>query len=310
MVSGHGGGLADRVRRVEALRAGDCVAVVAPASPFPRAAFLSGLAWVAQRYRVKIRGDVFSRAGYLAGEDGRREDELALAMRSSEVRAILVARGGYGITRIASRLPWDDFARAPKPIAGFSDVTALHVFAAARGVRCVHGPNVTGLGASGNVHLARNRGAWLAALERPGARRAWRGLQAIRAGDAAGPLFGGNVALLVAMAAAGKLAVPDGAIVLLEDVTERPYRVDRMLTSLVDGGHLARASAIVLGDFTQCDPGPDGVTVEAVLAERTSALGVPVYAGAPFGHGAWNEAFPVGARASLESGTLSWAVTG
>ncbi|HEY1959338.1 MAG TPA: LD-carboxypeptidase [Polyangiaceae bacterium] len=291
---------------MEAVRAGDVVAVVAPASPFPRAAFLSGLAWVAQRYRVKVREDVFSRAGFLAGEDERRADELAAAMRASEVRAILVARGGYGITRIASRLPWDDFARAPKAIAGFSDVTALHVFAAARGVRCVHGPNVTGLGASGNVHLARNRGAWLAALERPSGSRAWGDLRAIRAGDAAGPIFGGNVALLVAMAAAGKLAIPDGAIVLLEDVTERPYRVDRMLTSLVDGGHLARAAAIVLGEFTQCEAGPDGVTIDAVLAERTRALGVPVYAGAPFGHGARNEAFVIGAQAELRGGTLAW----
>ncbi len=292
---------------MEAVRAGDVVAVVAPASPFPRAAFLSGLAWVAQRYRVRIREDVFAREGYLAGDDARRQDELAAAMRSREVKAILVARGGYGVTRFAARLPWDDFARAPKPIVGFSDVTALHVHAAARGVRGLHAPNVTGLGASGNVHLARNRGAWLAALERPSAPGAWRGLRAIRAGAAAGPLFGGNLALLCAMAAANALAVPDGAIVLLEDVTERPYRVDRMLTSLIEGGHFARASAIVFGELTQCDPGPDGVTVESVLAERTSSLGIPAYAGAPFGHGALNLAWPLGALGELDGGgALRW----
>jgi muramoyltetrapeptide carboxypeptidase len=110
---------------------------------------------------------------------------------------------------------------------------------------------------------------------------------------------GGNLALVHAMAAAGRLALPEGAILALEDVTEAPYRVDRMLTSLQLGGQLARASAIVFGGFDRCLPGPDGRTVNDVLEERTRALGVPVLAGAPFGHGAENEAFVVGAPARV-----------
>lgn len=108
------------------------------------------------------------------------------------------------------------------------------------------------------------------------------------------------------MAAAGRLVVPRGAILALEDVTERPYRIDRMLTSLLLGGHLARASAIVFGDFTQCDPGPDGVTVEEVLRDRTSGLGIPVVARAPFGHGAPNHAFPLGRAAALRRDRIDW----
>lgn len=293
----------------DALRRGDRVAVVAPASPFPRAAFLAGLAWVAQRYRVELRGDVFARRGYLAGDDDRRVGELSRAMLDRDVRAVLVARGGYGVTRIASRLPWAEFARAPKWLVGFSDATALHVCAASRGVASTHAPNVTGLGAASNVHLARNRGAWLAALERPEAARAWTGLHAIRAGEARGPLFGGNLTLVCAMAAAGKLVVPDGSIVLLEDVTERPYRVDRMLTALLDGGHLARAAALVFGEFAQCAPGPDGVTVGEVLGERAATLGVPVFTGAPFGHGERNESFTLGASAILGDGVLRWSTS-
>ena len=290
------------MRFPDALRPGDAVAVVAPSSPFPRAQFLAGLAWVAQRYRVRLREDVFARTGYLAGEDARRADELSRAMRDPEVRAILVARGGYGATRIVERLPWDDFARSPKWIAGFSDVTALHAKAVAHGVACVHGCNVTGLSAAS----PKARATGMAAMERPSAPRAGKGLRAIRGGDAQGVLFGGNVALLCAMAVARTLVVPEGAIVLLEDVTERPYRVDRMLTSLLDGGHFARAAAIVFGDFSQCDPGPDGITVDQVLADRTVTLGVPVYANAPFGHGSRNEAFTLGARATLAAGVLSW----
>jgi len=291
----------------EPLRAGDRVAIVAPSSPFPRAALLAGLAWLAQRYALVVREDLFSRDGYLAGDDERRAEETARAMRDPSVRAIFVARGGYGATRVVSRLPWDEFARAPKWVVGFSDTTALHAFASAAGVASLHAPNVTGLGASSNARLAQNRGALLASLERPCDARSYGDLRVISKGDARGPLFGGNLALLHALAAANALDVPDGAIVMLEDVTERPYRVDRMLTSLLEGDHFARASAIVFGDFAECAPGPDGVTVERVIEERTARLGIPVYRGAPFGHGARNEAFTMGATATLARGVLSWS---
>jgi muramoyltetrapeptide carboxypeptidase len=126
----------------------------------------------------------------------------------------------------------------------------------------------------------------------------------VRAGEASGPLVGGNLALLHAIAAAGLLVVPDGAVVALEDVTEAPYRVDRMLTSLLLSGHFARASAIVFGDFHKCTPLADGRTVEDVIEERTRSLGVPVLAGAPFGHGAVNEAFVLGAPVRVAGGVL------
>jgi muramoyltetrapeptide carboxypeptidase len=288
----------------QALRPGDRVAVVAPSSPFSRELFLAGLAWVAQRYSIAVQEDVFSREGFLAGDDGRRAKELARAMRDPDVRAILVARGGYGATRIVTRLPWADMT--PKWIVGFSDTTALHVQALGRSMACVHGPHVTGLGASSQPRLVQNRAAWLAALEHDGP-RSWRGLRVLHTGRASGPLYGGNLTLLCAAAASNALVIPPGAIVLLEDVTERPYRVDRLLTSLIEGGHLSRASAVVFGSFDQCEPGKDGVTVDQVLAERSRVLGIPLVAGAPFGHGAHNEAFTLGAAGELDGGTLTWS---
>ncbi len=297
------------MRVPEPLRAGDRVAVVAPSSPFPRAQTLGGLAWLAQRYRVSIHAEIFSRTGYLAGDDERRAGELARAMKDPDVRAIFAARGGYGATRIVSRLPWDELVKAPKWIVGFSDVTALHCASIARGVACLHACNVGGFGARFPGAVAA-RASLMASLERPNAPRAWEGLRALnRGGDARGVLFGGNVALLCAMAAAKQLVVPDGAIVLLEDVTERPYRVDRMLTSLFEGGHFARAAAIVFGDFSQCDPGADGVTIDDVLASSAKAASIPVYAGAPFGHGDRNEAFTLGAPAEIHDGALRWSST-
>jgi muramoyltetrapeptide carboxypeptidase len=129
----------------------------------------------------------------------------------------------------------------------------------------------------------------------------------LRAGAAEGVLVGGNLSLVHAMAAAGRLVVPDGAVLALEDVTEAPYRVDRMLTSLRLGGHFACVSGVVFGGFDRCPPGADGRTVDDVLEERTRDLGIPVLAGAPFGHGLRNDAFVLGTTARLEGDSLTAA---
>jgi muramoyltetrapeptide carboxypeptidase len=276
---------------------GDRVAIVAPSSPFAHDELWRGLAWLRIRYRLRIGAGVLARDGYLAGSDARRAEELARALRDPDVKAIVAARGGYGAMRILDELPWDDLVSHPKWIVGFSDVTALHVMAWRFGVASVHAANVTGLGRSTTPAM---RAGWLASIERPTAARSWAGLRVLHPGQARGPLVGGNLALVQAMAAAGRLVVPRGAVVALEDVTESPYRVDRMLTALRLGGHLAQASALVFGGFDQCPPGPDGRTVEEVLEERTRGLGVPVLAGAPFGHGARNEAFVLGSPARVE----------
>jgi muramoyltetrapeptide carboxypeptidase len=282
-----------------ALRAGDVVAVVAPSSPFDREDLDRGVAWLREHFDVRVSWDgVLSRAGYLAGDDARRAAELARAMGDPSVRAILAARGGYGAMRIVDALPWDAWAASPSWLCGFSDVTALHDEAWRRGVATIHAPHATGLGRNEHATL---RDAFRAVVEAPAAPRAWSGLEIVHAGPAAaGPIVGGNLALLEAMASAGRLALPDGAVLALEDVTERPYRLDRMLTSLRLGGHLQRVRAIVLGDFHKCDPGADGVPAKDVLAERTAGLGVPVIAGAPFGHDARNDAFVLGGWARVE----------
>lgn len=288
--------------RPPSIRPGALVALVAPASPFDRQELFRGLAWLRTRYRIRASAHVLDREGYLAGSDARRAKELGDAMTDPEVDAIICARGGYGAMRVLDDLPWRGFVERPKWLAGFSDVTALHLAANASGVATIHAPNVTGLG---RTITPSERLALIDALEgRPA--EPWRALDVIRTGSARGPVIGGNLALVAAMAAADRLVVPDGAILVLEDITEKPYRVDRMLTALLLGGHLARAGAIVFGGFTQCDPGPDGVTVEHVLRDRTATLSVPVLAGAPFGHGAPNRAFVLGGDGVVDSDTLSF----
>ncbi|AUX43797.1 hypothetical protein SOCE26_052520 [Sorangium cellulosum] len=293
--------------------------MIAPSSPFEPTLAWVGLGWLAQRYRVlfdtgggpplagdtRQRGDVslsaassrglFARAGYLAGSDARRRDELVRALEHPDVRAVFAARGGYGANRFVHRIDWRALADRPRWIVGFSDVTALHVEAARVGVASLHGAHVAALGRAD----AHARAALLRTLEDPLGERRFGGLTTLRAGAAEGPLFGGNLSLLHACAAAGRLQVPEGCVLLLEDVTERPYRIDRMLATLEVGGHLAPAAAVVLGGFDECNPGPDGITVDDVLRDRLLPLGVPVVAGLPIGHGRRNEPAILGGAARV-----------
>jgi muramoyltetrapeptide carboxypeptidase len=283
------------------LRPGDSIAVVAPSGPFDRAAALAGIAWLEKRYRVSYGASLFARDGFLAGRDQRRIDELQSAL-DADVSAVVAARGGYGLSRIAHLIDWRTAKRRPRWIVGFSDLTVLHVEAWRRGLASIHGAMVCSLGRAGSS--ARRQ--WIETLERPKEERVWRNLSVWRSGRATGTLVGGNLAILHACAAASRLVIPKGAVVLLEDIGEHPYRVDRMLTNLLTSPHLGRASAIVVGSFTDCDPGPDGTSVRKVLRERLGSLEVPIVAGLPVGHGARNDALVLGRRAEVRAdrGTL------
>ena len=289
------------------LSPGDSIGVFAPAGPFEAALTWRALGFLSKRYRVKFERSMFRRTGYLAVSDERRRDELSSLLSDASVRAIFAARGGYGSHRILADVDWEAFARSPKWIVGFSDITALHVEAARMRIASLHACHVTALGRSEAV----TRDALIQSLEHPQAPRAWNNLKVIHPGAAQGVLFGGNLTMLHASAAAQRLHVPDGSILLLEDVTERPYRVDRMLTTLELGGYFHGVRGVVLGDFTDCNPGPDGVTIEEVLHERLQRLGVPVVSGAPFGHALRNEPFVIGAPARLDAraaeGQLAWS---
>jgi muramoyltetrapeptide carboxypeptidase len=257
---------------------------------------LKGLGWLRHRYEVVFGPGLFQRDGFLAGPDTRRASELTEALGDGEARAVVAARGGYGLNRIAHRIGTACLRDEPKWIVGFSDITALHVEALRAGVVSLHAHNVAGLGRGDDL----GRAEWIRALETPNASRRFEDLRVWQPGRACGPLVGGNLTVLFTCAAAGRLAIPDAAILFLEDVGEAPYRVDRMLSALLVSGALDGVAGVLVGDFTDAPPGRHGVSMETVLRERLSLLRVPVLAGFPAGHGARNVPLHLGMPVTLD----------
>jgi muramoyltetrapeptide carboxypeptidase len=284
------------------LRPGDRIAVVAPSSPFDAGDLAAGVQALRARYDVRHAPDILERRGYLAGDDARRLRELRGAIEDDAVAAIVAARGGYGATRLLSELPAALVAAHPKLLVGFSDVTALHALWARAGLGSIHGPMVATLGRVGGVALER----FVAAIEGAAPMR-FTGLTTLATGRAAGRLIGGNLTVLAALLGTPYAPPLQDAVLLLEDVGERPYRVDRMLTTLIQAGWLSQVRAIALGAFTDPAPASDGVTVEDVLRERLSGLGVPVVAGLRVGHIDDNHPIVLGARVAIDAdaGTLT-----
>lgn len=297
--SPRGNGATPRRARMTAppLRPGDRVAVVAASSPSDPAQLSAGIARWRAHFAVHDDPRAFGRAGFLAGEDHHRASALLDAVRDRAVRAVLATRGGYGAMRVLERAG-DALLAAlredPKPVVGFSDVTALHALWSRAGVRSVHAPMAAAAGRGADIDATR-------AVLQGAVPARWEGLAtwvpAARA--VTGVARGGNLALIAALVGTPWALDLRDTVLFIEDVGEAPYRVDRMLTTLRASGALRGVRAVVVGEFTGCRPNPDGVTVEDVLRDRLGDLGVPVLANAPFGHGEHHAPWVQGAPVTL-----------
>ncbi len=283
------------------LRPGDKVRVVAPCGSFDRQRFLDGLEiLVAADLQIALDDAVFAKHRYLAGDDETRHRDLSAALADPEARAVWIARGGYGATRLLPRLELERVRAADKWLVGFSDVTALHALFARAGLASVHGANVTTLPTW--TPEARRELFDLLMKRAP----ATYGGMPIAAGRGRGPIVGGNLTVLAAMAGTGALPAARGAIVLLEDIGERPYRLDRAFTQLLQAGFFAGAAGIAIGQLSGCDEPGEELRGADVLCELAAGLGVPVVAGLPLGHDPASRAVLLGVVAELDGqkGTL------
>ncbi|MBF5042873.1 LD-carboxypeptidase [Aggregicoccus sp. 17bor-14] len=278
------------------LRPQDAVHVVAPAGPFDRPSFDAGLALLSARFRVRHREDLFSAHRYLAGDDARRGEELRAALLDREARAIFCARGGYGAMRLLPGLPLAD--AAPSSLVGFSDITALHLAQQALGRVSLHAPVLTQLGKQPADVVER----LFRLLESPEPAPPLEGTRPLVPGRAEGTLVGGNLSVLTRLLGTPYLPSFAGTVLLLEDVGERPYRLDRMWTHLRLAGVFTQVAGIVLGDFNGCeekDAGYDSQDVLRALAEET---GLPCAAGFRIGHAEINQPVALGTRVRLDAG--------
>ena len=238
---------------------------------------------------------------YLAGDDAMRAGDLRSALTDAGIAGILFARGGSGAQRTLEAMDWDglnpEAGLPPKVLAGFSDITAILEAVAVRlGWASVFGPNVAIK--EGASHYSF--GSLLRTLMRPEHATVIEYPQAVTVvpGTARGLTAGGTLSLLVSSLGTCTSRPARGGILLLEDVNEEDYRIDRMLTQLRRSGYLDGVAAIVAGTFTGCGP-PEAI--QDILAERLGPLGVPMLAWANVGHGGQFQAFPLGIAAELDA---------
>jgi muramoyltetrapeptide carboxypeptidase len=284
------------------LKPGDVLKVITPSGALREIeAFEKGVEiWRSHGYKVEVSESVKDRFGYLAGTDSDRTNQLLEAWNDPKCKGILCARGGYGSARILENWSWGN---SHKWLIGFSDITCLLWSLYKQGKSSVHGAVLTTLATEPDWSIERLfnlvEGRPLAPLQGIG----WGG------GIATGILLPAN--LTVATHLLGTPLQPnlDGVILALEDVTEAPYRIDRLLTQWRLSGVLTKVRGIALGRFSRC-VAPSNIpsmTIEEVLRDRLSDLNIPIVSNLPFGHDGCNAALPVGFPATLdaEQGTLA-----
>lgn len=291
------------------LKPGDKVALVAPAGAIGSEENLLAFEQEVRDMGLEpVRAPFCDRSySFFGGTDEERASDIMWSFQNPDVSAIFPVRGGYGCTRILDRLDFGVIAKNPKAVCGYSDITGLIVpINEMTGMVTYHGPVL----ASGENQFSTD---WfrqalmteneLIELTPPVGESEDFNLRTVAGGSATGSLTGGNLCVLAAMAGTPWQMNAAGKIVFLEDIGEAPYRIDRMLTQLMDACGLRQAAGIILGQFTNCDSkDPDSpFKVADVVQDRLAGLGIPVLAGTPIGHVKPKWTMPIGVRASLDA---------
>jgi muramoyltetrapeptide carboxypeptidase len=271
-----------------ALRSGDRVALVAPASGFDRAEFDAGVAELRRLGFDPVYEDtVFLRERYVAGRAPARADAFRRHWTDPSVAALIAVRGGYGSVHVLPLLQRDELRRAPKAFIGYSDNTSLLSWLTTGcGIVAFHGPMLEGRFAAGESRYDRDTFRRVVMTPEPAGAITHDALEIVREGEAAGRLVGGTLTQLTASLGTPYAFDPSSSCVLfIDEVGERPYRLDRMLTQMRLAGLLSRASAIVFGELPRCnEPGAGEPTARAVVADVLADFPGPILFGLPSGH--------------------------
>lgn len=286
------------------LREGDTVTLVAPAGPLSSDEEFARAKRVVESLGLvpRVARNASKRDGYLAGSDDERAADFNEAARDPDVRGIFALRGGYGTMRILDAIDYDALADDPKVVLGYSDLTALlNAVTQRTGLVTFHGPVV------GLSQFDTNERAWLQRATMsasPIGELTAEGVQRLTAGNARGRLCGGNLSLVAALAGTPYQIDTEGALLIVEEVDEAPYRIDRMLTQLRLTGALERAAGILVGRCKNCEVDERhpyaAMPLARTLRDRLGDLGVPVLSDLPIGHDGAQWTVPIGLPAQLQ----------
>jgi muramoyltetrapeptide carboxypeptidase len=271
-----------------ALRPGDRIGLVAPASPFGRESFDAGVAELRRLgYEPVYDDSVFARQRYTAGDAALRAAAFRRAWQDPSIAALMAVRGGYGSVQLLPLLDPDEIRRTPKAFVGYSDNTSLLSWLTGQcGVTAFHGPMLDGRFAKGETAYDLDTFTRVLTRAEPAGRISHPQVEALRPGEAQGVLLGGTLTNLTAsLGTRYAFDPPAGHILFIDDVAERPYRIDRMLTQLRLSGLLSRASAVVFGEMPRCDePAQGGPAIKGIVSDLLADFRGPILFGLPSGH--------------------------
>ena len=286
--------------RPPALRQGDKIGIIAPASSFNRDAFLAGCDRLRQMgYEPVYSQEIFERDLYFAGTVERRAHEFHEFWRREDIAALICVRGGYGSNYLLEKIDYGMLAEHPKILLGCSDITSMLTAIHDRtGLIVFHGPMVAKDIADGTFDQSswNNSLTGIAEWDVPA-----NGVEVLRAGTARGKLYGGCLSMLVASLGTPYEIQTNDAILFIEDIGEKPFRIDRMLTQLRLAGKLEKVRGFVFGEMLDCAP-PKGetYTLQQVIMRVLATYNVPIVYGLKSGHvTGGNITLPIGVQAEL-----------
>jgi muramoyltetrapeptide carboxypeptidase len=294
------------MRRPRALAPGDRIALVAPASPFAREEFDAGLAELrALGFEPVFEESVFERTGYVAGTPAARALALQSAWADPSIAALVAVRGGYGSVHLLPLLDETVFDGPAKAFVGYSDNTSLLSWLTLqRGIVSFHGPMIERRLSRGEAGYDRDTFRRVLCRAEAAGEIAHSSLETLRAGEASGMLVGGTITQLAAsLGTPFAFTPPPGCVLFLEDVGERPYRMDRLVTQLKLSGVIGRAAAVVFGELRGCDEPGGTPAIRDVVADLLADFDGPVLYGLPSGHTSGPTlTLPFGVRARVVAG--------
>jgi len=289
-----------------ALDPGARLVLVAPGSGFRRDEFDQGLEEIhSLGFTPSYDPSVFETRGYVAGPAAVRASALHKAWNDPDTGALMAVRGGYGSMQVLPLLDPVIARQGRQPLIGYSDVTAiLSWLCFSCGLIAFHGPMLAGRLSRGADGYDRDSFLRVVCGRSPVGELAPPGLEVVRPGEAAGPLFGGTLTQLTSsLGTPFAFSPPPGYVLFLDEIAERPYRLDRMVTQLAQAGVLARASAVVINELPKCEEPGGRVTAQGVMADLFADFPGPVLMGFPSGHAvAPAITLPFGASCRVVSG--------